>query len=112
MFNWNSSDEEQPPTQEQIDAAEAYADVIQICRRFSREPANCHSFMSVSSELMKKYIKFNRTNRAKAIEYNEGAMNVVTRHLGAKGDATHEDICQFAPEHPVGRGDRPPRRQR
>lgn len=107
MFSW---DEGREPTQDDLDAAEAFADVIQITKRFSSKPAHCHTFMTATGALMKKYVAHQRSNTVKAHEYIQANHNIVTRHLGAKGDATHEDICMFAPEHSVGRGDRPRRR--
>lgn len=112
MFNWDDGRE---PTQDDLDAAEAFADIIEICKPFSRHAANCHNFMTASDTLMKKYLQFQRGNRVKAQEYINANHTIVTRHLGARGDATHADICMFAPEHgggggTGGRGDRPRRR--
>lgn len=107
MFNW---DNESEPTPDDLDAAEAFADVIQITKRFSSKPAHCHTFMTASDALMRKYADHQRSNRVKAQEYIQANHNIVTRHLGARGDATHEDICMFAPEHGISRGDRPRRR--
>ena len=108
MFSWDNNSE---PSQEDIDAAEAYADVIEICKPFSSKPANCHSFMTASNSLMEKYVQFRRSNRTKAQEYSSANNTIVGRHMGARGDATHADICMFAPEHSVGRNDRPRRRR-
>ncbi len=106
MIQWEDGE----PSQDDIDAAEAFADVLEICKPFSSKPANCHSFMTASDALMRKYVKFQRTNRTKSQEYISANHTIVTRHLGARGDATHADICMFAPEHGEKKGDRPRRR--
>lgn len=113
MFNWvNDDDHESTP--EERDAAEAFTDVIQITKSFSALPANCHRFMSASDTLLRKYLSFQKSNKAKASQYIDANHTITTRHLGARGDATHEDICMFAPEHGVrgsgGGGIRPHRR--
>lgn len=109
MFSWSDDSE---PSQDERDAAEAFADVIQITRRFSSKPAHCHTFMSASDALMRKYLQFQSSNPVKAREYIAANSTIVDRHVGASGDKTHEDICMFAPEHGVSHGNRPPRRQR
>ncbi len=112
MFSWDNDNE---PSPDEKDAAEAFADIIQITKRFSSKPAHCHTFMSASDALMRRYLEYLRSNPVKAREYIAANSTIVDRHVGARQDATHEDICMFAPEHGAGGsggGNRPHRRHR
>lgn len=107
MFEWD----ETPPSQDDIDYAEAELEILHATKRFSSQPAKCHSFMSVFNSLSESYAGYMRGKPVKARAFASASQIITQRHLGARGDATHEDICMFAPEHGAGLGDRPRRRR-